>query len=264
MLYGILGGVVVVVLGLWFVGRKMQAGDGADESADATDGAGYEAWLRSTENAFAMAHAVKFRDKHERFARRAIKEGYYELAADGASLRRAPGAEPPEVASHFDSVRQEFARVTIPTMAVNDPAGFIEAMKGEDANELVNAIIAEAIPEGVKPDLEPGMVAVHVGEVGEEETFPCAVLTMPEPQHTGEAYYIGVVHRAKNVDDAPVALEPEVLVYVMERGDGDSAVFVRREPDQAPSVLGQTESHDAPVFLASITNQLEQLHRPSA
>jgi hypothetical protein len=267
LLYAILGGALVVLLGVWFVGTKLQGTQqaGADgEATESTDEAGYEAWLRSTENAFAMAHAVKFRPKHERFARRAIKQGYYELDEATSSLHRAPGAEPPEVASHFDSARQEFARVTIPTLAVNDPAAFMDAMSGDDASELVNAIIAEASPDGAKPDLEPGMVAVHVGQVGEDETFPCAVLTMPEPEHSGEAYFIGVVHRAKQVEDEAVALDPEVLVYVMERSDGDSAVFVRREPDHAPMVLGQTEEHDAPVFLASITNQLETLEQARA
>lgn len=110
-----------------------------------------------------------------------------------------------------------FAHQVMKHMALSDPARFLAILASEHARDFISDMF-NAICEKVgaqSPEFAASDIRIHGRRVG---GFPCAVIEMPEPKETAEAFFTATVLLADGQAPLPEGRPLPARYFTLEKG----------------------------------------------
>jgi hypothetical protein len=104
-------------------------------------------------------------------------------------------------------------------VALDDPLAYLGILASPDASEflahLLRSVSEHCREREPRPDFGVEEVAIHKVRVGR---YPCAVIEMPRPRATTEAYFTAAVLLADPQDGLPASGRVEARYFTLEKG----------------------------------------------
>ncbi len=177
--------------------------------------------------------------------------------------RKRPDSPPPQLNNgpprdhHY-----AFAHVVFRSLALNSPLQCLGILASEQAREFLQFAYdqtCEACREHGEPDFTPDEVTVHCGRVG---NYPSAVLQMPPPVGTTEAYFVAVVALVDTTGEPPADIENiPARFFTLEKGisfDESERTVLGEWTDTTHSNYGTGPEPTVSAFVRQITSFLEK------
>jgi hypothetical protein len=131
-----------------------------------------------------------------------------------------PDSDPVEEAFHEPRCHHyTLAHYALRSVAFDHPLGFLGVLASPDArgflSELMRSVSEHCKEREPRPDFDIDDIAVHKVRVGK---YPCAVVEMPRPRATTEAFFVAAVLLADLDREMPDPKEVALRYFTLEKG----------------------------------------------
>ncbi len=142
-------------------------------------------------------------------------------------LRRKE-SQPNEIREHLAQPRLQhymMAHVALRSLAFENPLAYLGILGSPDANMFFAQLmesVSEQCPDEPDPGYRPDEISVHCLRV---HSFPCAIVQMPSPKATTEAFFTAAVLMHDPSHDIPEPTQMKLRYLTLEKGfhaDGTS------------------------------------------
>jgi hypothetical protein len=109
------------------------------------------------------------------------------------------------------------AHYVLRSVAFDDPLAYLGILASPDAHKFL-AHLLRSVSERCKneqPDFAAEDIAIHPVRVGQ---YPCAVIELPQPRATAEAYFTAAVLLADLQDQVPESAQRKLRYFTLEKG----------------------------------------------
>ncbi|MEM1182789.1 MAG: hypothetical protein AAGM22_30875 [Acidobacteriota bacterium] len=157
-----------------------------------------------------------------------------------------------------------FAHYALRQIALDDPLQFLAIVASPEAEEFIGAVLEDVEEQvGGKIGFDAAAVTIHLGRA---KRFPCAVIELPEPKESPEAFMVALV-ALFDPENGPPPDSIEGRFFTLEKGasfDGESwNVLAEWTADGGHSNFGAGPAPELGPFVAAISEKIELESAPA-